>query len=383
MRTSIHAALLGGLVLLCAREFSQPLLAQPATRCPNPDLPLAQRWDWALTKADSLPKGGSMWIGYSIIKPMRRNAFIGAIYSDARRNSPSLCEELGLDVCVKEAEPFRSMHNFTMTEGSTYIGDEDGGSEIVQKELGILFEMPSDKHTQLTAAVISNFSLHVELRKEPVFWLGEAREDESTSFLIARYGDGETEKIQKKIISIAGMLGPSERFVKFLSDILEHGTKLSVRKEAAFWLGESNSPDALRVLVKTAEDETSGDLREESIFAISQMEDSIGTEPLIKLAKTGKSREVRSKAMFWLGQKASKKSTATLKEILEEDDDTDIQKQALYALSQSDSGGGIDELIRVAKTHRSPEIRKQAIYLLGESEDTRALDVLVEILREK
>jgi hypothetical protein len=370
-------------VLLCAREFAQPLIAQPVTRSPNPDLPLAQRWDWALTKADSLPKGSSVWIGYSIVKPMRRNAFIGAMYSDARRNSPSLCEALGLDVCVKEAEPFRSMHNFTMSEGMTYIGDDDRGSEIMQKELGILFEMPSDKHTQLTSAVVSNFSLHVDLHQEPVLWLGEAKEDEAASFLIARYNDGETEKIQKKIISIAGMLGPSERLIRFLSDILENGTKLSVRKEAAFWLGESNSPDALRVLLKSAEDETFGDLREESIFAISQMEDSIGTEPLITLAKTGKSHEVRSKAMFWLGQKASKKTTATLKEILEEDDDTDIQKQALFALSQSDSGGGIDELIRVAKTHHSPEIRKQAIYLLGQSDDRRALDVLVEIVRER
>jgi len=382
-RTWLPEALLCGLTLLCPGEFSQPLIAQPVTRCPSPDLPLAQRWDWALREAGKLPKGSTVWIGYSILKPMRRNAFIGAIYSDARRNSPSLCEALGLDVCIKEAEPFRGMHNFTMTEGMTYIGDEEGGSEIIQKEIGILFEMPSDKHTKMTAAVISNFSLHVDMHKEPVYWLGEAREEESVALLIAKYNEGENDRIQKRIISIAGMQGASDRVVTFLSNILEHGKQISLRKEAAFWLGETNSPEALRVLLKTAESETSRELIEESIFAISQMDDSIGTEPLIRLAKTGKSREVRSKAMFWLGQKASRKSTATLKEIIEDDDDTEIQKQALFALSQSESGGGVDELIRIAKTHRSPEVRKQAIYLLGESEDERALDVLVEIVRER
>jgi hypothetical protein len=373
MHSWISAALFVGL--------AQPLIAQPVTRCPSPDQTLPQRWDWALKEAGKLPNGTSLWIGYSVLKPMRRNAFIGAIYSDARRNSPSLCEALGLDFCIKEAAPFRGMHNFTMTEGMTYIGDEDGGSEIVQKEIGILFEMPSDKHTKMTSAVISNFSLHVDLHKEPVLWLGEAKEEESIAFLIARYNKGENDRVQKKIISIAGMQGPSDRTVTFLSDILEDGKQLSHRKEAAFWLGQTNSTEALRVLLKTAEDETSGELREESIFAISQMDDSIGTEPLIKLAKTGKNRNVRSKAMFWLGQKASRKADETLKEIIEEDDDTEIQKQALFALSQSESGGGVDELIRIAKTHHSAEVRKQAIYLLGESEDERALDVLVEIVR--
>ncbi len=358
--------------------------AQSVVRCPNQDEPFVRRWEWAIgqvTKQSAV--NGSVWIGYEITKPMRRNSVIGTIYSDARKNSPSLCEVLALDVCVKEHELLHSMHNFTMSEGTTYFGDDNHGDEIVQKEIAILFEVPSDHPDRVKAVVLSNISLHVELHESPLLWIGEAKSPESLAHLESTYESGVSDKTQKKIITAIGQHEAGEEVIGFLSNIGSTSDAPSLRADATYWLGQTNSEEALKLLVTAAENETSNEVREQAVYAISEMDHHMGTEALITLARTGKNREIRSKAMYALGQQASEKATATLKGIVENDEDTEIQKSALYALTQSGNNEGIDELITIAQTHHNPEIRKQAIYLLGESDDKRALDVLVGIIRKQ
>src|ERR1043165_9067258 len=96
--------------------------AQPAIPSPEQYKTLAERWKWALSEADK--SGKPSWIGYSISKKMSRNSFIGSFNTDKRKKSPSLCEQLGFQPCVREDFQNDYGNTINTTDGATYMSGE-------------------------------------------------------------------------------------------------------------------------------------------------------------------------------------------------------------------------------------------------------------------
>jgi hypothetical protein len=359
------------------------ICAQPAVVCPNTAQPLAERWGWAGREAGERGWNRGYWVGYSIVKSMGENWFIGSCFTDSRRNRPSLCEMLGLSPCPTEREVMGPNHNLTMTGCLTIVNDRAGNVCKIPKEVGILFHLDGKKSREYFHDIkMSNLSLHVNLENEPVLWLGTADDSESVLFLQSKYTREESEDVQASIVSAVGIHQSSELVSSFLIRVVNGEDRTEVRKNAVFWLGQTNSDPALKLLLGIAETDRSEDVRGEAVFAISEMEENKGEDQLISLARTAKDPEVRKKAMFWLGQKASEKSTAALENIVNDDKDTEIQKSAVFALTQLPDEEGLDALIKIAETHQNPRVRKEAIFWLGETGNDRALNALIEILRK-
>jgi hypothetical protein len=363
---------------------SNLLFAQPVTNCPNTEQALKERWKWAIHEAEAHQGGQAYWIGYSFMKPMGQNSFIGSFYSEMRKNKPSLCEVLGLGPCVREEWTRESTHNMTMNDNFTIVDDGTGNNGEILKEIAILFEVPKNPTTQdpFSTITVSNMSLHVNLNGQPLIWLGGVDDSESVTFLQSMYDQRQSEKIQKKIVIAIGLHKSSEAVVSFLSNMLSKAERAEVRKEAAFWVGQTKSDKALEILTHSVESDHSEEVREQAVFAISELDDDGGTDALISLAQKNHDKEIRSKAMFWLGQKASKKSVETLEDIATDNDDTDLQKSAVFALTQLPDNGGVESLIKIAKTHSNSRIRKEAIFWLGQTDDERALSALIDIVRK-
>ncbi len=362
---------------------SLPLFAQPVVHCPDPALPLAARWTWALSEAKS-GSADRCWIGYKIVKLMGEHSFTGSFSSDERQNRPTLCEVIGLGPCAHEETMGKSFYDMNCSGTATESDGDRHPGRIVPKEVGFLFEVShaSSGEPGVRRLKVSNLSLHVDLSAEPLIWLGGASDNESVMLLEQRFKDGGEVELQKSVLSAVGMHSPSDEVVRFLGEKLQGEDEPSLRETAAFWLGQTDSDEALRLLMKTAGSDRSEAVREHAVFAISQMDSSRSLDALVRLARGQGDRDVRRKAMFWLGQKASQKSISTLGEIAASSDDVDIQKQALFALTQIPDHGGIDQLISIAKTHPLPRVRKEAIFWLGESGDERALSALIDILKK-
>lgn len=325
---------------------------------------LTARWRWA---NDEAARRGTRryWVAYSVVKMMSEHSFIGSFFGDERRNHPALREVLA-GAPVEEV---------------TAPGEK---GRRVPKEIAFLFLVT--RAGSATAGIeemrISSLALHVELAGLPLYWLDGAPDDESTSFLAARFADSGDASVREEIIEGVGMHDASRAALPFLRGVLTGKDHTDLRSKAAYAIGGIRSAESLSLLSDAVEHDHSEEVREQAVFAISRMDSAFGLASLIGFARDRSlDREVRGKAVFWLSQIASSKAVRTLAEITQQDDDSEIQRQALYALAQSDEGG-IDAVITIAKGNQNRKLRREAIYWLGQSEDPRALETLLAIIRE-
>jgi len=304
------------LTSLCS-VFIAPSLAQPVIKIQNTASPLAGRWQWGNDEARQRDFKNGYWIGYSILRLMEQRTFIGSYRSDPRENKPTLLEIISGVRLEHGLDEITASDNST-SEGVIDLKNGDNHRPKIVKEIGILFHFNGGDSGKVNELRVSNLSLHVELEKDALVWVGSANQTESASLLESLYKN-------------ACGVGPKERFMMAVS------------------LHDSSARSL------------------EFLKAVLQ-----GTEEA----------DVRKGAAFWLGQKATEKTKGTLKELVYEDEDTDVQRNALYTLAQKENGNDVDELIRVVRTHPNPKVRKEAIFLLGESENPKALEALIEFVKK-
>jgi hypothetical protein len=165
-----------------------------------------------------------------------------------------------------------------------------------------------------------------------------------------------------------------------LKRLVAAGRPRELRKQAAFWLGNSRGAagyETLRPLLSDPDEE----FRRHLTFCLSQSDDPRALEALIGVARKDADGEVRGQALFWLAQKAGDRAAAEIENAIEDDPDEEVKEAAVFALTQMPKDEGIPELIRVARTNRNAEVRKKAVFWLGQSRDPRAMDFIESLLR--
>ncbi len=358
------------LVLLLA-AISQLLYAQEIVRHSDSTQSLGQRWEWAKTQANQTKFKKGYWIGYSIKRLMEENSTIGSMHIENGRifrSGKSLSELIyGVDI------PLESLRSYK---------DKENSYRKVVKDVGLFF-LFDPRDGALAEIKESTFELSVDFDDFPLLWLGRASEDQSFDLLERLYQPAASNKIKEALISAVGLHGPSMRRRTLLAGVLGGNEATTVRKQAAFWLGQVDDPEALKILRQAAKADRSTEVRKQTVFALSQMKSTEAEDVLIELARNQSDRQICKEALFWLAQKASKRAVDLLKETVQNDADTEIQKQAIFALTQLPDHDGIPVLIEIAQTHKNPAVRKDAIFWLGQSEDSRATDALVKLVRGK
>jgi len=360
---------------------------------------LSGRWAWAKEEAGKKNLDAGYWIGYSILRQMGERTFIGSFYSDEARNRPTL----GEIVTGMRAEelPASSGGGFGSTHGTMNFDNDGMPERMVTREVGLLFHIGRVRHEnrtgrsgdegqddrvgrgQVAELEVSNLSLHVDFGGDPLIWLGEAGTDESVDFLDKAFRETPSREVKKEFMMAIGLHRESKKALDILKNILLGSGDPELREGAAFWLGQTKTDEARKILGDVAWNDASEDVREKAIFSMSQIDGEATVDAIIALARGHKDNETRQKAAFWLGQMASKKAVGALKDLAYKDEDTQVQRSAMFALTQIEDGGGVDELMKIARTHPNPKIRRDAIFWLGQSEDPRALDLLVEIVKGK
>lgn len=432
-------SLLFGLVSLA---LATTPAAQPVIKMGDAERPLAQRWQAAQGEASQRGLRTGWWLGYSIIRRMAENSHIGS-FSRWPDNERITLGELLTGIKIDQRNDEEVVQEFARTTLAEKHASPTPG-RMVEKDLAFLFLFkPSGEKWQIERIAVSNLDLQVDLDGLPLLWLGKAGTAESLDLVEGLYRGESAIGQKKKLIFAMSVHDLPDRVLAILRGILMSDTPVELRKQAAFWLGQQGSPQALQLLlhaVKTDRDaeireqavfavsrfesdagtralielaqnsadravrkkaifwlgqkntpqslevlvglagsQDDGEIREQAVFAISRLDDKEALQALIDLAKNSPSEAVRKKAIFWLGQKAGKKATAALADFAGPGKDTQTQLQAVFALSQLPHDQGIPRLIDIATTHPDPAVRKKAIFWLGQSGDPRAIDVLARV----
>jgi hypothetical protein len=211
----------------------------------------------------------------------------------------------------------------------------------------------------------------------PVVWITGVPPESSVN-LLESLAASEGGTASSAVGAIAHHAGPAAD--RALERLLAASQPRSVRKNAAFWLGNARGRAGYEILRRVALADPDADFRKHATFAFSQSRESEAISTLIAMAKNDSSASVRGQALFWLAQRAGHRAAETIENAIRDDPDTDVKTKAVFALTQMPDGEGVPDLIRVARTNRNPEVRKKAVFWLGQSKDPRALAFFEEIL---
>jgi len=220
-----------------------------------------------------------------------------------------------------------------------------------------------------------------EFEEQPVYWLGEADNEESFLFLESEFEAGDL-SLQKRLLSVI-CSHDDPKAHDLLRRIVFGNYAREVRKNAIFWLGNIKDAKSLGYLKEILKKENDTELRKQTVFAIQLSNEKEAMTELIQIAKTDTNQKIRKNAIFWLGQKASKECAKALKDVVQGDEDVELKNHAVFAISQLPKDQSVPMLIDIAKTNKSPEVRKKAIFWLGQTGDERALKFFEEILLKK
>lgn len=92
------------------------------------------------------------------------------------------------------------------------------------------------------------------------------------------------------------------------------GESEELRAQSLFWLAQTDAPQAARWIREAIARDPASEVREQGVFALSQLED--GAPELLALLRESDDREVKRQAIFWLGQSDDPRATAELERLL-------------------------------------------------------------------
>ncbi len=153
----------------------------------------------------------------------------------------------------------------------------------------------------------------VKVRKPAAFWMGGQQSAEAAKVLLNTvYNDKSSEVRENAVFGL--YLVKQKAADDALEQLARKGKDREIRKKAIFWLGQKAVKRAAEILGDVIDEEEDGGVRKAAVFALSQHPD--GVSKLIKLAKTHRRFGVRKQAIFWLGQSDDPRALDTILGIL-------------------------------------------------------------------
>jgi hypothetical protein len=89
-----------------------------------------------------------------------------------------------------------------------------------------------------------------------------------------------------------------------------------LRGQALFWLAQRAGNQALTAIADAIDRDPDAEVKKRAVFALSQLPKDEGVPKLIEVARTNRNPAVRKQAMFWLGQSNDARALKFFEEIL-------------------------------------------------------------------
>jgi HEAT repeat protein len=153
------------------------------------------------------------------------------------------------------------------------------------------------------------------LRKQTVFWLGEARGASGFQTLKQLAKNEKSTEVRSQI-TFALSLNRDPAALDEMIRMAREDESTHVRGQALFWLAQKAGQKAASTITSAIENDPDTEVKKKAVFALSQMPREEGVPKLIQVAQNNKNPEVRKQAMFWLGQSNDPRALEFFEKIL-------------------------------------------------------------------
>ncbi len=152
-----------------------------------------------------------------------------------------------------------------------------------------------------------------KIRKSAAFWISQQQNPEAAKVLIHTVYNDRSSAVREN--AVFGLyLVKCKEADDILVKLAKKGKDKHLRKKAIFWLGQKAVKRTADILEDMVNEDSDTDIQKAAVFAISQHPD--GVSRLIKIAKTHRSLNVRKQAIFWLSQSENPQALDTILEII-------------------------------------------------------------------
>jgi len=395
MTLALGFALLQGFITYGGSASNQDTLqAAPDAVAPSPTPGLEAGWTWAESAARGTRQ--PYWIGWSI-----EGDTTGAVWNYYDRMVP-LDAEQRRSASQMRVTGFYGNMSFSGAKPGSVVGSTDPHQIVIL----LRFE-PDGNRTTLTRLHVGNAALPLRFGRGTLYWLGRSSDAASVSRLQALYAGNSA--FRRDFVTAVGTHLDADAAVPVLVDWLEAGDTLTIRREAASWLGRHGhptgvqaleralredsstsvrssvaralarvaSPDvAVAALLRAARNDENQSVRRSAVQALAEVEGDRGASALAELIEnppTGTPASVRSDAVAQLGRQARSGPTprATvdmLSRISRDDADASVRMQAAQSLMQLPDVATVSFLADLANNHPDARIQQRAVQALGRAE---------------
>ncbi|HEX6090591.1 MAG TPA: HEAT repeat domain-containing protein [Gemmatimonadales bacterium] len=140
-----------------------------------------------------------------------------------------------------------------------------------------------------------------------------------------------------------------------------------VRKQAIFWLSQTNDPRVVPILDSVIRTSADDELRGSAVFALSQQRSPVARRALRSVAeREDLPDEVRTQALFFIAQGGTAEDLAYLRSVYGKMKSSESKQHVMAAMMAHQSRENAQWLIGIAKDRNEDlELRKQALFFAG------------------
>lgn len=197
--------------------------------------------------------------------------------------------------------------------------------------------------------------------------------------LVTALADVDIEVRRHAAQALGGMESSDTAAINALSNALARDADPSVRKTAAWALGEIEDSRAVNALVTALKSDKDVEVRKTAAWALGEIESPLAIDGLGAALKDA-SPEVRKTAVWALGEIEDSRAVPVLLPFLK-DTDAEIRKTAVWALGEIESAEAVTGLAALTRDPNQ-EVRQQVAWALGEIESSTAIEPLTVMVKD-
>ena len=190
-----------------------------------------------------------------------------------------------------------------------------GSGPLAEKAVFGLSQHDSQEAGRALEALVTDRSVTADVRENAIFWLGQRDDDGNVAFLRRAYQDLDDPDLKKKVIFSVSQAGGDDAVTWLLAIAGDRDEPTDVRQNALFWAGQTNGAEDR--LIAFYEDVTDRDIKEKLIFVYSQTDGAASLRQLMDIARNEPDHDLRENAIFWLGQSDTPEAMAFLEDLID------------------------------------------------------------------
>jgi HEAT repeat protein len=172
-----------------------------------------------------------------------------------------------------------------------------------------------------------------------------------------------------------------DRGIVLATDLLKNGSGASrlMRESAVTLLGDTESKEAIPILLEVARTDSDTRLRRRAIEALAEIEDDSVLEPLKQLALKSADVSVARAALEAMSERESTARPFFL-EVARSATNTDLRLEAIEQLGELENDPAVvNDLVQLMASEKDVRIRRAIIEALGEREDNASAESLIRL----